>query len=332
MMSQRDERLLPLMVIFGAVGDLANRLLVPALVQSGGGRPPSRALRRGRHRARKDHHRNLPRADAPGHPSKQPGQPRRRANSQRARPQLPLLEPETRLARRYTRRSGSFSPETAEAEGTRGAMIFYLATASGAFRRDPAQSVALRPASRESAEPSEESYSRNPSAAICTPPALSIWRFPDPATKSRSTASTITWAKRPFRNHGLPLLERRYLNLSGIADYIDHIQITVAETVGVEKRGMYYDKAGTLRDMVPNHIFQLISLTAMEPPDSFDADVVRDEQAKILKALTPMTDEEVLMRTVRGQYGEGRSGAPRSLRIAASPWWRPIHARRLSWR
>jgi len=87
--------------------------------------------------------------------------------------------------------------------------------------------------------------------------------------------------------------------------YIDHIQITVAETVGVEQRGTYYEKAGTLRDMVPNHIFQLISLTAMEPPVSFDADVVRDEQAKILKALSPMSDEEVLTRTVRGQYGEG---------------------------
>ena len=87
--------------------------------------------------------------------------------------------------------------------------------------------------------------------------------------------------------------------------YIDHVQITVAETVGVEQRGSYYDKAGTLRDMVPNHIFQLISLTAMEPPVSFDADVVRDEQTKILRALQPMTDEEVLVRTVRGQYGEG---------------------------
>jgi len=87
--------------------------------------------------------------------------------------------------------------------------------------------------------------------------------------------------------------------------YIDHIQITVSETVGVEQRGAYYDTAGTLRDMVPNHIFQLISLTAMEPPVSFDADVVRDEQAKILKALSPMTDEEVLTRTVRGQYGAG---------------------------
>jgi glucose-6-phosphate 1-dehydrogenase len=87
--------------------------------------------------------------------------------------------------------------------------------------------------------------------------------------------------------------------------YIDHVQITVAETVGVEQRGGYYDKAGTLRDMVPNHIFQLISLTAMEPPISFDADVVRDEQTKILKAIPPPTDEEVLVRSVRGQYGEG---------------------------
>jgi glucose-6-phosphate 1-dehydrogenase len=90
--------------------------------------------------------------------------------------------------------------------------------------------------------------------------------------------------------------------------YIDHVQITVAETVGVETRGGYYESAGTLRDMVPNHIFQLISLTAMEPPISFDADVVRDEQAKILKAIPPMSPEEVLTRSVRGQYGEGFNG------------------------
>jgi glucose-6-phosphate 1-dehydrogenase len=105
--------------------------------------------------------------------------------------------------------------------------------------------------------------------------------------------------------------------------YIDHIQITVAETVGVEQRGMYYDKAGTLRDMVPNHIFQLISLTAMEPPVSFDAEVVRDEQAKILKALSPMTDEEVLTRTVRGQYGEGMEGANKVSGYRSEPYVTP---------
>ena len=90
--------------------------------------------------------------------------------------------------------------------------------------------------------------------------------------------------------------------------YIDHVQISVAETVGVEQRGGYYDQAGALRDMVPNHIMQLISLTAMEPPISFRADAVRDEQAKILHAVQPYTAEEVLTRTVRGQYGEGVVG------------------------
>jgi glucose-6-phosphate 1-dehydrogenase len=87
--------------------------------------------------------------------------------------------------------------------------------------------------------------------------------------------------------------------------YIDHVQISVAETVGVEKRGGYYDTAGALRDMVPNHIMQLITLTSMEPPISFQADAVRDEQAKILHAIQPLSAEEVLRRTVRGQYGEG---------------------------
>jgi len=87
--------------------------------------------------------------------------------------------------------------------------------------------------------------------------------------------------------------------------YIDHVQITVAETVGVESRGGYYDTAGALRDMVPNHIMQLISLTSMEPPVSFQADAVRDEQAKILHAIQPLSSEEVLSRTVRGQYGAG---------------------------
>lgn len=90
--------------------------------------------------------------------------------------------------------------------------------------------------------------------------------------------------------------------------YVDHVQITVAETLGVEGRGGYYDHSGALRDMVPNHIFQLISLVTMEPPISFDADSVRDEQAKALRAVSPMTPEQVLQNSVRGQYGAGTSG------------------------
>jgi glucose-6-phosphate 1-dehydrogenase len=88
--------------------------------------------------------------------------------------------------------------------------------------------------------------------------------------------------------------------------YVDHIQITVAETVGVEKRGGYFDAAGTLRDMVPNHLFQLLSLSCMEPPISFSSDAVHDEQAKVLHALQPFTPEDVIHCAVRGQYGEGQ--------------------------
>jgi glucose-6-phosphate 1-dehydrogenase len=90
--------------------------------------------------------------------------------------------------------------------------------------------------------------------------------------------------------------------------YIDHVQISVAETVGVEHRGSYYDSAGALRDMVPNHLMQLISLTAMEPPISFQANAVRDEQAKLLHAIQPLRPEDVLTKTVRGQYGSGTEG------------------------
>ena len=87
--------------------------------------------------------------------------------------------------------------------------------------------------------------------------------------------------------------------------YIDHVQITVAETVGVEDRGGYYDTSGVLRDMVQNHMFQLLAMVAMEPPSSFEADAVRDEKVKVLKSIRPMRPEDVLQRAVRGQYGPG---------------------------
>jgi glucose-6-phosphate 1-dehydrogenase len=101
--------------------------------------------------------------------------------------------------------------------------------------------------------------------------------------------------------------------------YIDHVQITNAETVGVEQRGGYFDTAGTLRDMVPNHIMQLLSLTAMEPPVSFQADAVRNEQAKILRAVQPLDSEDVLQSSVRGQYGEGVIGGERVVAYRSEP-------------
>lgn len=90
--------------------------------------------------------------------------------------------------------------------------------------------------------------------------------------------------------------------------YVDHVQITVAESIGVEGRGGYYEEAGTTRDMMQNHMFQLLCLMAMEPPVSMDADAVRDEKVKVLRALRPLTAGQVAAETVRAQYAEGVVG------------------------
>jgi len=88
-------------------------------------------------------------------------------------------------------------------------------------------------------------------------------------------------------------------------DHIDHVQITVGETVSVEHRAAFYEQTGALRDMVPNHVFQLVSLIGMEPPNSFGADAVRTEKAKVLQAVAPLDADGVRQNVVRGQYGGG---------------------------
>ncbi len=87
--------------------------------------------------------------------------------------------------------------------------------------------------------------------------------------------------------------------------YIDHVQITVAETVGVENRAGYYDQSGALRDMVANHLLALLSVVAMEPANALDGEAIRDEQSKILKSVQILEPQEVLSRCVRGQYAAG---------------------------
>ncbi|MCB1386619.1 MAG: glucose-6-phosphate dehydrogenase [Nitratireductor sp.] len=89
------------------------------------------------------------------------------------------------------------------------------------------------------------------------------------------------------------------------AAHIDHVQITVAETIGVEGRGDYYDKSGAIRDMVQNHLLQLLCLVAMEPPASIEANAVRDEKLKVLRSLKPVDQDTVGQVTVRGQYKAG---------------------------
>ncbi len=88
-------------------------------------------------------------------------------------------------------------------------------------------------------------------------------------------------------------------------NYIDYVEITAAETVGVESRAAFYEETGALRDMVANHLLQLLALTAMEPPIAFDANAVREQKVQVLRSIRPMTWDEVARRTVRGQYGPG---------------------------
>lgn len=89
--------------------------------------------------------------------------------------------------------------------------------------------------------------------------------------------------------------------------YIDHIQITISEKLGVEKRAGFYDQVGAMRDMLQNHLLQLLCITAMEPPARLDADSMRDEKVKVLKALKPLLGREISENIVCGQYGSGVS-------------------------
>src|SRR3954467_1959685 len=87
--------------------------------------------------------------------------------------------------------------------------------------------------------------------------------------------------------------------------YVDHVQITMAESIGIEDRGAFYEETGASRDVLQNHLIQLLALVAMEPPASFDADALRDEKVKVLRAIGPMTESEAARDVVRGQYGPG---------------------------
>ena len=92
-------------------------------------------------------------------------------------------------------------------------------------------------------------------------------------------------------------------------NFIDYVEITAGETLGIGMRAGYYEKAGALRDMVANHLLQLLALTAMEPPVAFDAHSVREEKVQVWRSIPPMTPSEVVLRTVRGQYGPGTVNA-----------------------
>jgi glucose-6-phosphate 1-dehydrogenase len=118
-------------------------------------------------------------------------------------------------------------------------------------------------------------------------------------------------------------------------NYIDHVQVTVAETVGVEHRGPFYDQVGVVRDIFQNHLMQVVAMAAMEPPSSFDPEALRDERAKLLRAIRPFRPEDILQDTVRAQYegyrsepgvaSDSRTPTFAALRLAIDNWrWQGV--------
>jgi glucose-6-phosphate 1-dehydrogenase len=102
-------------------------------------------------------------------------------------------------------------------------------------------------------------------------------------------------------------------------NHVDNIQITIAETVGVEHRAGYYDKTGALRDMFQNHVLQMVALVAMEPPITFDADQIRDEKVKLLRSIRPFDPRQLSESIARGQYGEGAIDGQKTIAYHSEP-------------
>ncbi len=114
-------------------------------------------------------------------------------------------------------------------------------------------------------------------------------------------------------------------------NYVDHVEVTVAETVGVEHRGGYYDGVGVLRDMFQNHLLQLVSLVAMEPPSSFTADALRNEKVKVLSSIQPYEKHEVPLNTVRAQY-KGYRNEPGIPPTSTTPTFGALRFQISNWR
>ncbi|MCU4179174.1 glucose-6-phosphate dehydrogenase [Bosea sp. BH3] len=278
------------LVIFGAAGDLALRKLFPALAQ------------RSREGVLPDESRILGIVRKPEDVEALPKQIAKRLHEEG----LPEYQVETFLRRLTTVQVDAVQPETyaalkqalGESERVRS---FYLSTPPDLFIpicENLAKADILTPTSRVILE---KPLGRDLASARQINDAVA--RI---LPESRTYRIDHYLGKETVQN----LLVLRFANTlferSWSSRDIDHVQITVAETVGLEQRAGYYDKSGHMRDMVQNHLMQLLTLFAIEPPNMLEAGAVRDEKIKVLKALRPIVGPDVQRYTVRGQYGPGQ--------------------------
>ena len=319
------------MVICGATGDLTERKLGARALQHAAGRLPAAGVHRRRLRAPRPERRGVPRPPA-----------RRRSTSTAATGRRSRRSG-SRFARGIEYHRGDFDDPAAYAElakrldridrdrGTAGNRLFYLAVPPSAVSRDrqPAragraggQRGAAAEAARSAAGRGSSSRSRSAttshSARTLNREIAEVFDEDQVYRIDHYLGKETVQNLAVFRfGNGLfePIWNRRY---------IDSVQITVAETVGVEGRGEFYDDTGALRDIVQNHGLQLMAMFAMEPPVEFDAEDLRDEKLKVLRAVKPMSPAEVAAnigpRPVRRRAGSRASASPRT---ATSPRSRP---------
>jgi glucose-6-phosphate 1-dehydrogenase len=286
------------LVIFGGTGDLALRKLLPALFHRFGDgqiQPGSRVIGIARDAIDEKAYRAKVRSALERYLAAEPHEPQTIER---------FLELVTYRALDVTREPGWNELAQLLATGDQRVRVFYLATSAEVFVPICERLRALKLAEGEARVVIEKPIGSNLATAAAINTAVGQ------AFAERQTFRIDHYlGKETVQN----LIALRFGNALfeplWRADHIDHVQITVAETVGVERRAAYYAGAGALRDMVQNHLLQLLCMVAMEPPASLDADAIRDEKLKVLRALKPIDAANAEQLTVRGQY---RAGAAES--------------------
>jgi len=292
-----------LLVVFGATGDLFKRKLLPALynLRALGLLPPEVAVVAA---VRRDLDDEAFRAAATADLAEFATQPVDRAVWDELRPRLHAVSGDLEDPATWRELSDRLAILDAQ-YGTQGNALFYLATPPEAFapivkRLGEAGLAREGPPGGWRRVVVEKPFGRDLESALAL---------------NRDLTSVVREAQLFRIDHYLGketvqnLLVFRFAN--GIFEpvwnrrYVDHVQISVAESLGVEGRGAYYDRAGAMRDMVQNHILQLLTLVAMEPPSTLAGEAVRNEKTKVLEAIRPLQPEQALSAAVRGQYGDG---------------------------